>query len=157
MTGSDDRPDDVPNDAPGGREHARDEAALWAEIVANYGERVEIDHDDDRAEAADEPSGPDDLEDLADPVEPSPILDAPEERFVPPPPPPLPKVEGRRLWAWIGLFGAPALLLISLVLTISMPPVIAWALVIWFITGFCWLVYLMPPGPRPPGDDGARV
>ena len=119
------------------------EDELWRSIVDNYG---------DRAELADEPA-----------TEPTPAAapaTAPsddEERFVPPPPPPLPRPESKRLIAWMGLFGVPTLLLVCLALGISLPALVAYAMIAWFVGGFAYLVLLMPHGPRDPGDDGARL
>ena len=80
-----------------------------------------------------------------------------EERFVPPPPPPLPRPENKRLVAWAGVFGVPILLLVCLVTGISLPALLAYAMVGWFVGGFVYLVLLMPRGPRDPDDDGARL
>lgn len=169
MTGPDDRPDDAstdpPADQPADPRGERDEDALWHEIVANFGDRVQLDLDQaDDPEAGHDPDRSTDLAagrtyvaGPAWPDEPAAEPEPSEDRFVPPAPPPLPRVERRRLWAWLGLFGAPAILLIFLIFTIPMPTLLAWGLVAWFIGGFGWLVWLMPPGPRDPGDDGARV
>ena len=82
---------------------------------------------------------------------------AEEERFEPPPPPPLPRPAADRLAAWVGVFGAPAVLLTALILGISLPTVIGYLLVAAFVGGFVYLVYRMPRGPRDPWDDGAQV
>lgn len=178
MTGPDDRPEDAPTDpaaddpssardedaptedapAKDARgDDARDVDARWHEIVANFGERVRLDPEQDpgRVDLAD--TATDAAGGTSWPDEPATEAEPSEERYVPPPPPPLPRVERRRLWAWLGLFGAPAILLIFLIFTIPMPTLLAWGLVAWFIGGFGWLVWLMPPGPRDPGDDGARI
>ena len=121
---------------------AQDEDELWRSIVDNYGDRAELD----------------------EPVETAPVPPAPaaapedvEERFVPPPPPPLPRPENKRLVAWAGVFGVPILLLVCLVTGISLPALLAYAMVGWFVGGFVYLVLLMPRGPRDPDDDGARL
>ncbi len=83
-----------------------------------------------------------------------------EGHFVPPPPPPLPKLDPRRKAAWIGLFGAPALTLVLLVLSIGVPQWFAFLLGLSFVGGFGYLVATMPDnGSSDPwsGDDGAQV
>ncbi len=137
-------------------DHVResDEDARWREIVDNYG---------DRAELAEEELPP------AEPPRAQPIVFPPSletwrlpddetpERFVPPPAPPIPRPAPRRLFAWAGLFGAPLLLLATLVLGTGVPTLLSYALVAWFVGGFVYLVIEMPRGPRDPGDDGAQV
>ena len=134
-----------------------DEDEAWRAIVDNYGDRVELDP------ATEDPPPP------APRGLPSPslfgIVETPEElegeavedRYVPPPPPPLPVVARDRMIAWGGGFGSPTLLLLSLVLGIGIPTLIAYALVAWFIGGFGYLVWQMPKGPADPWDDGARI
>ena len=135
----------------GDSERAHDEA--WQAIVDNYGDRAEID------ESA--------------PAEPAPVRPAPEpdpgpadvpaaaydeaERFVPPPPPPLPRPEPKRAVAWAGLFGAPVLVLIALVLRIDLPSLLDYLLIAWFVGGFGYLVATMSRTPREPWDDGSRI
>lgn len=116
---------------------------LWRSIVDNYGDRAEL--------ADDEPAPP-----AEPPIQPEGATDE-EERFVPPPPPPLPRPDNKRLVAWIGLFGVPTVLLFCLVLGISLPSLVSFAMVAWFVGGFTYLVLLMPKGPRDPDDDGARI
>ncbi len=134
-----------------GRE--RDVDRAWQDIVEHYGERPAMDE-------ASEPAP--ESEPLPDP---EPVATTPhaheqyddEERFVPPPPPPLPRVEPRRQAAWIGLFGAPLILLIFTVMGWDLPRLLALAMVVAFVGGFVYLVAMMPRGPRDPGDDGARI
>lgn len=134
-----------------GRE--RDVDRAWQDIVEHYGERPAI-------EAGTEPA----LESPVDP-DPEPVPSTPpadeqyddEESFVPPPPPPLPRVEPRRQAAWIGLLGAPLVLLTFTILGWALPRLLALALVVAFVGGFGYLVAVMPRGPRDPGDDGARI
>lgn len=116
---------------------------LWRSIVDNYGDRAEL--------ADDEPTPP-----AEPPLRPEGATDE-EERFVPPPPPPLPRPDNKRLVAWVGLFGVPALLLFCLVFGIGLPSLVSFAMVAWFVGGFTYLVLLMPKGPRDPDDDGARI
>jgi hypothetical protein len=132
------------------------EDEAWRAIVENYGERPDLDPDETPAEAGratayDEPAY-DEPRLLPDPV---PAPDA--ERFVPPAPPPVPRTSPDRLAAWAGLFGAPMVLLVALVLNLSLPTWVGYVLVAWFVGGFLYLVVQMPSGPRDPGDDGARL
>ena len=62
-----------------------------------------------------------------------------------------------RLAAWLGVFGAPTVLLVALVLAIPLPSLVAYGLVASFVGGFAYLVVHMQRGPRDPGDDGAVV
>ncbi|WP_426244153.1 hypothetical protein [Nocardioides sp. LHG3406-4] len=136
------------NDEPG-RERDLDRA--WRDIVDHYGERPTV--------APETPPPPDPG------LEPELVATTPpvseqydeEERFVPPPPPPLPWVEPKRRVAWLGLFGAPLVLLLFTVFGWGMPRLLAYALVMAFVGGFLYLVANMPRGPRDPGDDGARI
>lgn len=129
----------------------RDVDRALRDIVEHYGERARVE-----PEARPEPVAPEPPDPYA--VEaPAPVPDPPEERFVPPPPPPLPRIEPRRRLAWLGLFGAPLLLLLLTVTGWSPPRLIVYALVAAFVGGFVYLVAAMPRGPRDPGDDGAVV
>ena len=82
-----------------------------------------------------------------------------EGHFVPPEPPPLPTLEPRRKLAWIGLFGAPGMLLLAVVLGWHFPSWLGTLLVLAFVGGFGYLIATMPRS-RPGGwggDDGAVV
>ncbi|WP_182526306.1 hypothetical protein [Nocardioides dongkuii] len=143
-----------------------DEDAVWRSIVDNYGERPALDGE---AGAAAEPAAEPAAETAAEPVpdpestpEPEPDWFSstsvdPEDRFVPPPAPPLPRPTRDRLFAWLGVFGSPTVLLVCLVAGISLPRLIAYLLVASFVGGFLYLVWQMPRGPRDPWDDGAQV
>jgi len=184
-------PDDrTPEDPPGGSDGAQpgprlDEDAAWAEIVAHYGERPEVDAPE-RGDAAVEPSPPQEppvepdagrTDGENDPFDRS-YLDAQlarqsretpelntearwddEGHFVPPTPPPLPALDPRRKAAWAGLFGSPALMLLGVVLGWTYPGWISFLLVATFVGGFGYLVATMPRGNDRgwPGDDGAVV
>jgi hypothetical protein len=126
----------------------QNEDAAWAEIIANYGDRPVLDPPPEPPAPEPEP-------------EPYPEL-APteawqEERFVPPPPPPLPRLPMDRLLAWSGVFLSPLILLVTTVLRLHLPSLLAWTLVLGFLGGFGYLVAQMPRGPRDPFDDGARL
>ncbi len=69
----------------------------------------------------------------------------------------MPRAEPRRLLAWVGLFGAPALVLLALVLGVVIPSWLGLILMVWFVGGFVFLVASMRPGPRDEDDDGAVV
>lgn len=125
------------------------EDEAWRAIVENYGDRVELDPSE---VPTPEPEAPEPFSlDSALDAEPD------EERFVPPEPPPLPDVPRDRMLAWVGLFGSPTILLITLVFGIDLPALIAYLLIGGFIGGFLYLVNQMPRGPQDPFDDGARL
>ena len=136
---------------------SRDEDEAWRQIVANYGDAPSV-------EEAPHPEPEPDPTLIPPPAvagEPA-RADTPfrwedEGRFVPPPPPPLPRPEPRRALAWLGLFGAPTVLLVALVLGVYLPGWLSLVLVGGFVGGFLYLVSTMPSGPRDPGDDGARL
>lgn len=123
--------------------------ARWAAIVANFGDRAALE------EPQPEPRPiPISYYDRDDDGEPEPAPD-PEDRFIPPPPPPLPRPEPRRLLAWLGLFGVPAFVLVSVVAGLSLPQWLGLILMGWFVGGFIFLVASMRPGERDGYDDGA--
>ncbi len=135
----------------------RDDEA-WRAIVDNYGDRAELDPEDDGAD--DVPARPDPRRDETPPElrtwdEDSVDSDWTTDRFVPPPPPPVPTPTRDRLIAWAGIFGSPAILLVCLVLGIEIPQLLAYLLVTGFVGGFVYLVVKMDREPRDPGDDGA--
>ena len=84
-------------------------------------------------------------------------MPAPEERYVPPPPPPLPRPAPPRLAAWMGVLGMPVLVLVLIVLQVAVPPWATTGMVLWFLSGFAYLVVSMPAQRPDDGDDGARV
>ncbi len=164
-----------------GRETPSDPDDLWRAIVANYGDRARLDDDagaGPEAEAGPEPPtsqpGPDlsSLKRLFDPLDRPPARDdvgpagpapdsdlskQPDAPFVPPPPPPVPATTPDRRAAWVGVVGAPALLLVSLLVGVTLPQIVLVALVGGFVGGFGYLVFRMEREPRDPGDDGARL
>ena len=131
-----------------------DEDEVWRQIVANYGDAPSVE-DVPRSEPQEVEAEPR-VEPAAEPA-PTSFPWEDEGRFVPPPPPPLPRPEPRRALAWLGLFGAPVVLLAALVFGVYLPGWLSLILVGGFIGGFVYLVSTMPSGPRDPGDDGARI
>lgn len=129
---------------------AGNEDDAWRSIVENFGDRADLDPSETPVPPP--PLAPAPMREDPDEFDP-PAWD--QERFVPPPPPPLPSTTKDRLIAWAGIFGSPTILLVCLVLGISLPRFIALLLVASFVAGFLYLVFLMPRGPRDPGDDGA--
>ena len=152
-------PTTPPADGTAGRDEALSrEDELWQAIVENYGERPEIEEPAVEVPpsprdlpAADEPAA--DGSDTIDEDVPADV----EEHFVPPPPPPLPKPPPARLLAWLGLFGVPTFVLITLVAGISLPSWLGLLLMGWFVGGFVFLVASMKPDPGGGSDDGARI
>ena len=125
----------------------RDEDEAWQDIVENYGDAPVF----DEPEPVELPSSPE------EPVGWNPVAWEDEGHFVPAPPPPVPLAEPPRLLAWAGLFVAPLILLVAVILGWSFPSWLSGGLVIWFVSGFGYLVWTMQSGPRDPGDDGARI
>ena len=128
---------------------------VWRSIVENYGERPEVEPLAEEP-APDEPA-PEELAPAGRRFAPDDDLHEPDDRFVPPVPPAFPPPPPARFAAWLGVFGAPTVLLVALVLGIPLPGWIAYGLVASFVGGFGYLVVHMQRGPRDPGDDGAVV
>ena len=152
-------PEGSPADATADRDEGLSrEDELWQAIVDNYGERPQIEEP-----TVEVPPSPRDLSTADDPAaDRSDTIDedAPadlEERFVPPPPPPLPKPPPARLLAWLGLFGVPTFVLVTLVAGVSLPSWLGMLLMGWFVGGFVFLVASMKPDPGGDSDDGARI
>jgi hypothetical protein len=165
---------------------ARDEEAIWAEIVASFDMDTTTDdapppwpeeEDLPRAEDDDSGQGGKDGHDGQDRSGRLPTarvikpedelldedddLDEDDEaedegHFVPPPPPPLPSADTTTKAAWVALFGGPLYLLISAVLRWQVPGWVAFLAVAAFVGGFVTLVLRMGDDPRDP-DDGAVV
>jgi hypothetical protein len=155
-------PEDNQRDEPGGPR--LDEEALWRAIVENYGERAQLDPDPGESEGnartlpapAPEPvAGPEARPDAVSspPTEP---MDR-EEHFVPPVPPPLPRATPARRVAWFGLFLAPVLMVVAVVLHWSLPTWASTLLVAGFVGGFVFLVATMPRDGGDGWNDGAVV
>ena len=154
-----DDPAAPPADGTGGpNDGLSREDELWQAIVENYGERPRIEE-----LAVEAPPSPRDVTTVDEPTtDGSDTLDedAPadtDEHFVPPPPPPLPKPPPARLLAWLGLFGVPTFVLVTLVAGISLPSWLGLLLMGWFVGGFVFLVASMKPDPGGGSDDGARL
>ncbi len=129
---------------PGSNDGSNEEE-LWRSIVENYGDRPEVPD-----LPADQPT--------ATPRPPSePQAGEWDERFVPPDPPPLPRPDPPVLLAWLGVLGAPVMLMAVVVFAIGIPEVLGLLLAVWFLGGFAYLVSAMPTEPRDPGDDGAQL
>jgi hypothetical protein len=170
MSQPDDRQPEEPTGSPD-VEPALDEDAAWAAIVANYGERpamgspapaVEDPEADQssRTPRSDRPKNIFDRTYIEATTEKGPEASWDDEgHFVPPPPPPLPTLEPRRKLAWIGMFGAPTVMLLAVVFGWTLPGWVGSLLVGAFVGGFVYLVATMQrrrPGDWS-GDDGAVV
>jgi hypothetical protein len=156
-------PDDPPPEehAQSGPDGDRklDEDAAWKLIVDNYGDRAAVDPDPEpQAEPAPETARFAVFERRwQDPIETEATWED-EGHFVPPEPPPLPRLEPRRKLAWIGLFGAPLVMLLAVVFRWSYPTWVTAFMVAAFIGGFVYLVATMPRNPDDwSGDNGAVV
>ena len=139
----------------------------WREIVEHYGERPVLPDDTTTREAGRDPGTgqvdgvvdhPDEADDLDDTGDPDGRAELPEvDRFHPPAAPPFPRP---RTWqrgvAWSGILVAPALALVIALFSIHVHPLFGWALVVWFVGGFVYLVREMPRS-RDPWDDGSRI
>ena len=154
MTGPDANGDEVDR-------HQREDAA-WQSIVDNYGEQPDFTPAEPSEPEPPAPEIPAHLFAYETPPELGPRAwePAPEdERYVPPLPPPVPRPQGLRLAAWIGLFGVPAVVLVCIVLGVSLPSPLGFLALVWFVGGFGYLVATMG-GPKDPDggwDDGAVV
>ncbi len=144
-------------------EHDEDE--VWRAIVDNYGERAQLTDGstgDTRDDVGDEPAGAvaeSPAPTVAEDVDDDPALDRyfPVEHFTPPPVTRPSRPAPARLAAWLGVFGVPAALLLSVVLDVYVPQLVGLLMLAWFVGGFGYLVWSMPRGPREPWDDGAQV
>ena len=134
----------------GDSERAHDEA--WQAIVDNFGDRAELDEPGPAPVAPTPAPAP-----VPEPVDVRAAAYDEAERFVPPPPPPLPRPEPKRAVAWAGLFGAPVLALLAIVVGIDLPPLLDYLLIGWFVGGFVYLIATMSRTPRDPWDDGSRI
>ena len=156
MTKSDGiNPEDPEGQAPDG-DRKLDEDAAWRSIIENYGPEPS-DSSGERdsqlvepVETTEPPSVVEPVETYQDSFNTAASWDD-EGHFIPPNPPPLPPLEPKRKFAWTGLFGAPTLMLIAVVLGWDLPRLLIGFLVCWFVAGFVFLVATMP---RTRGGDG---
>ncbi|WP_018654833.1 hypothetical protein [Actinomadura flavalba] len=161
-------PETAPAEPPAA---ARDEDAIWAEIVAGFdaapaaGERVPWPDSESLPEPKEPPAEGDDrtgalprarvikpAEDDAD----GPLEEDDDAHFVPPPPPPMPSTDPVTKGAWAALVGGPLYLLCTVLLDWYVPGWAAFLAVAAFIGGFVTLVLRMGDEPRDP-DGGAAV
>lgn len=138
---------------------APDEEA-WRQIVEHYGDRPDFPDDPDSPGS---PGSPDraaagaHVGGAAADGPPEADRAGTEERFVPPDPEPVPRPRGKRLVAWLGVVGAPLLLVLVAISGFPMDTTVSTFLVVWFLGGFLFLVWQMPRDRGDPWDDGARV
>jgi len=130
--------------------------AAWQQIVANFGDRVEI----EESPAVPEPevdAVPSSVAPIPEPADDPGRWDV-EEHYVPPTPPPVPAPQGPRGLAWLGLFGSPTVMLICIVFGIRIPDWVGLLLFASFVGGFGYLVATMRKhDDSDPWDDGAVV
>lgn len=126
---------------------ATDEA--WASIVENFGERAHLTDEDVAAEPI-----------SLIPPEPEPVtrMADPDEHYVPPAVPQVGLAQGPRGAAWIGLVGAPALFVLSVLTGLAIPQWLTLFAVVAFLASLGYLFATMGGGnDDDPWDDGARV
>jgi hypothetical protein len=125
-----------------------DQEAVWRDIVEHYGDRPQL-ADDELGERP---------EPLPDPGPADRTPWAPEDHYVPPAPPPVPRPTAPRALAWLGMFGAPVVVLVLLVLGVTVPSWLGFLLFCAFVGGFVFLVATMrKDDDSDPWDDGAVV
>ena len=151
-------PDDPHEGAPGGSGEfgpKLDEDAAWRSIIEHYGDRPVLDDPPPVAPPAEPEAQPRfavfERRWTPEPLNSEATWDD-EGHFVPPEPPPLPRLEPRRKLAWIGLFGAPLMMLVAVVFGWHYPGWLSFLLVSGFVGGFGYLVATMP---RNRDDDGS--
>jgi hypothetical protein len=76
---------------------------------------------------------------------------------VPPEPPPVPRGTPARILAWLGLFGAPVVMVAAVAFGWQFPMWLTIGLVAAFIGGFVFLVATMPRDRGDGWGDGAVV
>lgn len=167
-------PDDPIEGGPSEGGKKLDEDAAWRSIMEHYGDRAqlndsnepasstetdEVNDEENDAEAVEKPYRPAVLEPLWREQLNTEATWADEGHFVPPDPPPLPTLEPRRKMAWIGLLGAPLMLVIAVVFGLQYPGWLGFLIVASFIGGFGYLVATMPRSRYEDGsgDNGAVV
>jgi hypothetical protein len=124
---------------------AANEDLSFAEIVATFDQPVASDgrvwpSEEEVAEASSmssavAPPNPDEQA-------PSPAPRA-DDHFVPPPPPPLPSLDPVTQLAWVGTIGGPALMLVTVLFGLQLPPFVVGLAIAGFVGGFITLVARM--------------
>jgi hypothetical protein len=133
----------------------RDDDETWRSIVENYGERPTLPEPERRPEPPTEHQSehqPDARREAGDEA-----AELEEDGYVPPEPPPVPLPERPRLAAWVGLLGAPLLLVVLMLAGATIGSWLLLLLVSAFVGGFGYLVATMSREPRDPWDDGSRI
>ncbi len=141
----------------------RDDESAW-DIDAEFARIVEEYGDEPHEEVKDEPQVPPTPEALtdrfrargwSDPLNTEATWED-EGHFVPPEPPPLDVPEPRRLVAWLGVLGAPLVMIALVLLQVTPAAWLSFLLVAAFVAGFVALVATMRrDDDHWPGDDGA--
>ena len=170
MSSPDDSRDESRNGPPDGQsgpDRPIDEDAAWQAIVENYGERASLAEGDTppdppparTASSAFDRSYLDSLRPSAGDDDEAAASWSDEGHYVPPEPPPVPRTTPARRLAWLGLFGAPLLMLLAVIAHWSYPTWFAMTLVSAFVGGFLFLVATMERrgGDGFGNDDGAVV
>lgn len=139
---------------------SRNEAEIFAEIVAGFDRETGDDTPWPSEENLEEDPREDSAEDAAEPVPAARVVkpavdDEDEDHFIPPTPPPLPKPDAMTRLAWIALLGGPVYLVAAVFLRWEVPSWAAFTAVAAFIGGFVALVLRM--GDEPPEDDDGAV
>ncbi len=136
----------------------RDDDEAWRSIVENFGERAHLAPEEESALVEPRTAEPRAVEPAHDEDDDVVLLrEEPDDAFVPPTPPPIPRPPNDRLAAWLGVLGAPTLLLACTLLGVGLTDWQVLLLAAAFVGGFAYLVIRMPREPRDPWDDGAVV
>ncbi|WP_460370076.1 hypothetical protein [Actinocorallia lasiicapitis] len=147
-----------------------DDDAIFAQIVAGFGDtpadvrwpdeenvRPEPDEDDDPVDR----TGAMPTARVVFSAEPAQAEEMPEPdedgHYEPPPPPPLPTGDSTTRLAWLCLVGGPSYILVTVLLGWDSPGWAAFMAVAAFIGGFVTLVLRMGDEPRDGDDDGAVI
>lgn len=139
------------------------EDAAWREIVANFGERVDLPPDEDLPTQSQGQSPEHSVvfgDDVDEAFESEPVEDWAEEGFIPALPDPVRLPLDRRI-AWAAVLGVPAAAMVAaFFVQTSSATLPSWAgllMALVFLGGFGYLVATMPKEREDPWDDGARL